>query len=306
MGPDGSREVAAAEPGRAHAVIAALVAHAVRFRRWWFALAVPAIVIAGVLVARPQAELPRQPFAKLPSVKVRSFTPARLSVSETSQGPGSAHVLAGRVIDEYDEPVADAEVLLRGRDAVRTDDEGRFEFHDVGRGGYVLLARTHDMTSGLEWAWPHERATLRLRRGATVVVHAVELDGRTPIANATMTLERQEGITGANGSVTFHNVDSVGVDAHAPGHGAVSRSLSEERAVDGAHYWMTLPRGAPIAGVVLDPTGCRFHTRASTSRPSRRQRGIATRRRSTPTPTAGGTSKGSHPGRTGSRRTQTT
>jgi protocatechuate 3,4-dioxygenase beta subunit len=240
-------------------VIHAVVAEVVRYGRRLLWLAVPTLALAAIAFAtRSAPKQPWQPFADLPLVKVTSSGPALQPVVETREWPKGTHSLVGRVIDEYDEPVANADVLLNAHESVRTAADGSFAFHELETGRRWLVARTADMTSGLQHAWaPHEKELiLRVHRGATIVIQALELDRRTPIANATIELEYQEGVTAADGTITFHNVDGVYVTARAPSHGVVSCSLDDQLpAKDGAHYWIMLPPGAPIAGVVLDPRG---------------------------------------------------
>jgi uncharacterized GH25 family protein len=251
-------------------VIHAVVAEVVRYGRRLLWLAVPTLVLAAIaIVMRSPVERPWSAFDDLPRVKVRSTGPALQPVIQTRESQQRTHSVTGRVVDELDEPVANAEVFLNAHDSIRTAADGSFAFHEVETGRPWLVARTADMTSGLHRAWASDgkELILRVHRGATIVIQALELDRRTPIANATIELEHQEGTTAADGTVTFHNVDGVFVTARAPNHGAVSCSLDHERpAKDGAHYWIMLPPGAPIAGVVLDPRGAPLpHARVDVS-----------------------------------------
>jgi hypothetical protein len=238
----------------------AWIAEVVRNRRRLTWLAVPTVALAAIVVVARTADKPWGPYDDLPHVEVRSRSAALPPELVEHRAEGSGLVVRGRVLDEQERPVVGATVLLEGQDVAHTKADGTFTVRDVATYGR-LLVRNEELTTGHEWLWGRhpddaEQATLKMRRGATIVVHAVELDGTTPIAGAKIALDEfKDGVTGADGTVTFHNIDRVWVTASAPGHGAVSCSLDNwKRSKDGQH-WVTLPKGAAIAGVVLDPQG---------------------------------------------------
>lgn len=114
--------------------------------------------------------------------------------------PGSA--IAGRVLDQFDQPVVDASLWLsdygnseQGRIVVRSDSLGRFSIRGVGP-GRELAAVAPDCAPGrmltLDAMTAAERAalTVRLDRGRAATVAGVVLDpaGR-PVADAMVRLE---------------------------------------------------------------------------------------------------------------------
>jgi protocatechuate 3,4-dioxygenase beta subunit len=240
----------------------AWIAEVVRNRRRLIWLAVPTVALAAIVVVTRTHDMPAGDYADLPHAKVRSWgvalPPEHL---EEAAAKDNGRVVLGQVVDEQERPVAGAQVLVRGSDPTLTADDGTFTLRDV-RDYKKFIVRTDELTTGYQYEWGRhpddaERVTFHMHRGATITVHAVESDRRTPISGAKIALgEFQDAVTGADGTVTFHNVAYVWVTASAPEHGAVSLSPNgEERAVDGGHYWVSLPKGAPLAGIVVDPQG---------------------------------------------------
>ena len=169
--------------------------------------------------------------------------------------------LTGRVVDEDLRPVAGAEVLISSDGTTTSADDGTFSLDDLVAGEHVLIVTKGDLTSGLVDVPMNddtESVTVYLHRGVTLVLHVVELDGRTPIGGATVRANGREATTAPDGTVTFAGVDPsfVALRARAEGRGAVEHQLPIDEPPDRiVHHTMPLPRGARISGTVVDPDG---------------------------------------------------
>lgn len=228
-------------------------------------------VIAGVLIWKlhggAKATLP-PPIAAKPIVPV---TASPSTPSDTPKPPG-AHDddptgpvrLEGQVIDENDQPVANAEVGIDANPpkTVVTDASGSFAFDGLIQRDYRIEAR-----SELGFAGPvrarlgakPEPITLRLTAGGSVEV--VVTDGAAPIANADVELRATvtwQAKTDAKGIASFAHVGAVWAPLHASASGYAPAAMMLGTSGDPAapiRVALKLSRGAAVTGKVVDTAG---------------------------------------------------
>ncbi|MEO8842676.1 MAG: carboxypeptidase-like regulatory domain-containing protein [Kofleriaceae bacterium] len=228
-------------------------------------------VIAGVLVWRLHGSKPAggpAPTAAKPSVVTATSTAAP---RDTPRPPG-AHDddptgpvrLEGQVIDDQDQPVANAEVGIDANPpkTVMTDASGSFAFDGLIQRDYRIEAR-----SELGFAGPvrarlgdkPEPITLRLKAGGNVEV--VVTDGTAPIANADVELRATvtwQAKTDAKGVAAFTHVGAVWAPLHASANGYAPAAMMLGTSGDPAapiRVALKLSRGAAVTGKVVDAAG---------------------------------------------------
>ena len=143
--------------------------------------------------------------------------------------------LEGQVIDEQQQPVAGAEVSLWPGDHYATSErDGSFAFDGLIALRYNLMAAKEDLFSDVatvRLSTTSEPLILRMRRGATLVMHVVE--DRSPVEGAKVVLDgHASAVTDRSGTARigglgphFHLVD-VTADDRVPE--AVSMMLGED------------------------------------------------------------------------------
>ena len=178
------------------------------------------------------------------------------------QEPKGTLRLEGQVIDEQQHPVAGATVVLQGTPPVTTASaaDGSFAFAGLVARRYRVSAHDGDdfaAPASVRLSATSEPVTLRMHRGATLVVHV--RDDRGPVSSASVMLDRDSHVTtDASGdarlrglSPRFHYVE-VSAEGRAPA--AVSVTPTDEPGGT-MERTVVLRRGAVLAGVVRGPDG---------------------------------------------------
>jgi protocatechuate 3,4-dioxygenase beta subunit len=192
-------------------------------RKGW--LVVVGIVALGVLLA----------VLRCPAQKRVATSPVVLSDARTTGGattrrregkpppkpPAGGLRLEGQVIDEHDQPVADAVVRFYNFDReTRTGEDGSFVFESLGADEYSVTAEKGEdfYCEGVHVTLTatSEPVILRLMPGATATLRIVDAVTRGPIAGARVGLRTSD----ANGEVTVrglrpggNNIAILGVEA---------------------------------------------------------------------------------------------
>jgi len=199
------------------------------------------------------------------SARSSSSVPARHQLPIFDDDPKGGLRLEGQVIDSGDAPVANARVAIDAHPTrvIDTDASGSFVFEGLMPRDYRLEATGGDGYAGpvrLRLTDKSEPVTLRMKPAGTVDV-AVTGDGGKPVAGAEVELRSTltwRATTDAKGMVQLHGVGSVWAPlaVHAGGFApaAIMLSTSGDPAVP-AHVAISLARGAPIAGRVVDAAG---------------------------------------------------
>src|SRR5262245_32964588 len=127
--------------------------------------------------------------------------------------PPGSNELEGQVLDDHDDPVKGAEVVLSSvpERTAKTNDDGSFTFDKLVNKEYGVTARAGDMVGGpvMRWATGQaEPVIIRLRKGAGLNVHVVADGDGAPISGAQVSLrsESRSETTGADGVATLHGV----------------------------------------------------------------------------------------------------
>jgi hypothetical protein len=170
--------------------------------------------------------------------------------------------LEGQVIDEQQRPVAAASVALwtTERPTIASEADGSFAFDGLAAGQYRLVATKDDLTSEptlVTLTDKNEPVIIHMRVGATVVVRVIEADGGAPIASATVSEHYgRKATTGLDGIATLRGIGPTiaALTATAPGHASIEDSFAVgSDPTSPIQRTITLPRGAPLGGVVLGP-----------------------------------------------------
>jgi protocatechuate 3,4-dioxygenase beta subunit len=211
----------------------------------------------------------------LPGVAVPREAPLEIVLETAAQ-------IAGQVVNEKDEPVPNAVVLLSqqgsafrgGQQHERTGEDGTFLFGTVEPGSYTLMARqrgalpSEERTLAVTKGQAVSAVTLVLRRGATVEGQVFSNDGNpvhgarvgsvqsssmnpmNPMASLFVSAE-----TDGDGHYRLEGVPpgSLSLEANHPGHSRAVRDLEVRPGTNRLDF--TLESGTEVAGRVVTALG---------------------------------------------------
>ncbi|MBA3452727.1 MAG: carboxypeptidase regulatory-like domain-containing protein [Deltaproteobacteria bacterium] len=233
-------------------------------------VALAVVVVGGVLVARfaRRAASPAKTATSAPALAAIHRAPGVVGIGAATTKGQLAHSdvgtlrLEGQVIDEQLQPIGGAQVTLfiEPPRKVTTEADGAFAFENLAPGPYRLVAHKDAQSSAIARArlsGTSELVTLRVRPGATIVVHVVAADGGAPIVGATVSDRARAIITGADGIARLGGMSEYdSVEVTAPGYSPAAFTLSKPEEPDGTFdRTVELARGAALSGTVVGPDG---------------------------------------------------
>ena len=205
-------------------------------------------------VAQPIA--PQQPESQ--SAAARSLA-SNWSLDLDPDGPLR---LEGQVQGPTGEPIAGAEVTLSSspRRTTKSEDDGSFFFDKLVGRTYYLSAATAELVGGpvtYKLGDKMEPVVIRLAEGARLEVTVLGED-KQPIADAEVKNEHDKtSRTDASGKAILKPVRPgwAGVQVSAKGYASASSFTTVGSAGSLGHVTVTLKKGAPVSGRVLDESG---------------------------------------------------
>ena len=169
--------------------------------------------------------------------------------------------LEGQVIDEQDRPVAGATVAMFDPPDISTTTEadGSFVFESIAAGGYSVLAVKDNLVgdAGVDVRAGNEPLIIRVHRGPTVVIRAVDAETRAPVASAHVRTWGHSNVTDGEGVARVRGVWAsnprfeITADHYEPATLGVRPTDDAEAVVNKT---VELHRGAPVSGIVVSPT----------------------------------------------------
>jgi protocatechuate 3,4-dioxygenase beta subunit len=198
----------------------------------------------------------------IPRAKVVRSAPATFEPTLTDHPPRALR-LEGQAVDDKEQPIGDARVVLLTdvRQEVATAADGTFAFDNLEEGSYQLVAIKDDASSAAEsvtLTTSSDPVILRLVHGSTLRVHVLGADDNKPIAGASVSdgLGHKEK-TSSEGVVELRGIVDKAVQlwARAEGRGAVSLFVEVERGAVTQAVTIKLPRGSTLSGTVIGPDG---------------------------------------------------
>jgi protocatechuate 3,4-dioxygenase beta subunit len=172
-------------------------------------------------------------------------------------------VLEGQVIDQDEQPVAGAIVVLSSvpERTATTGEDGGFSFDKLIGKTYALRAQSAEMFGGpVAHALSDESppAVIRVRKGAVVTVDVVSEVSGKPLGGAVVKIGRATATTGGDGRAVVRGVATGwgSIEARAAKH-AVGRQLLQIPDSPGVEISarIALRAGAKVTGVVVDAGG---------------------------------------------------
>lgn len=223
------------------------------------------LVVVGVIVfvrhrehgSSPKTDVKHHGAGSIVSKGPHSSTPAKPVVTNDR---GTLR-LEGQVIDEEQRPVAGAQVfLIQTESTTTTAEDGTFSFENLAPRRYRLLASKDEFyapMASVRLSDASEPVILRMRRGATFIVHVTSESG--PVAGARLTMDSSvKAVSGADGVARiggvgphFHYVE-VSADGFAPD--AISIILGDDPGGT-IEQSIVLRHGAALSGSVVGPDG---------------------------------------------------
>lgn len=178
--------------------------------------------------------------------------------------PVGALPLEGQVLDDQDQPVAGAEVVLAStpRRTTTSEDDGTFVFDKLVSRTYALSARAGDLVGGPvmhRLSGKSGPAVLRLRRGATLEVTVLD-ERKAPVVGAQLELRDavvQTASTDATGRASFRGVSPgwAQVVARAAGYAPAFAGTPISTSAASASLTLVVHKGAAVSGRVVDESG---------------------------------------------------
>ncbi|HEY4180061.1 MAG TPA: carboxypeptidase-like regulatory domain-containing protein [Kofleriaceae bacterium] len=168
--------------------------------------------------------------------------------------------LEGVVLDEKNEPLGKAVVHL-GAETTTAGDDGSFAFDNIATGDVLISAELGDLYGERSTVFSEgdELIEIHVRRGPSLTVHVVSAKTHQPIAGAALDVGRIDRTTDATGVAVFRGLDPTGerISVAAEGYASIRIDVPMEEEHPFAPIAMTIPLegGAPIKGIVLDPSG---------------------------------------------------
>ena len=197
-----------------------------------------------------------------------SSTPVALTGAPafaSEEDPPGTLRLEGQVLGDGDLPVGAARVTIntKPRRMATTEEDGSFVFDKLVGRTYTLWANQGDLAGGPvmhELTASSEPAVVRMRPGVTVTVTV--LSGKAgALAGADVRLqtgERRQATTDGKGVAIFRGVreGTTLITAVAPGHAMGQKRINVPHGSrQPVAEKLTLNKGAPVSGVVVDQAG---------------------------------------------------
>jgi uncharacterized GH25 family protein len=152
-------------------------------------------------------------------------------------------------------PVANATVLITYGTyeyITRTDAEGRYEAPDPKRAGSLVVVHSDYAIDEKPFFTPaatERDLTRTLTAGTTITGRVVAADGKTPVANAALTIDRwPAGKSGEDGTFTIARAPSRWANLVARGEGTIAQVPYART----GSYTLRLQKAASISGRLLD------------------------------------------------------
>jgi hypothetical protein len=168
--------------------------------------------------------------------------------------------LEGQVIDEQEQPVASADVIVTPGDVrVTSSSDGSFVVEGLTSRQYRVSARKDELyadSTSTRLTASSEPVILRMRTGAALLVHVVD-DARAPVAGAKVVLDQAFTATSdATGNARLPGLGShfhlVEVTAANMARARISLMLGHDPSGT-IERTVTLHRGASVSGIVVGP-----------------------------------------------------
>lgn len=215
------------------------------------------VAVAWLLIRHCQNSDDHTTNATLPVATKRVH---RSAANEPTDPPGTL-LLEGQVIDEQQQPVVGADVMLSPGDRhATTDAGGSFVFDELIERSYRLDARKKSLYASVakyRLSANSEPVMLHVRRGATLVIHV--LDGGDPLAGATIVLDG--GVTETTDAEGKAKIEGLGPHFHSFEVSAASRApayvhfMADDDPDATIERTVALTHGALVAGTALGPDG---------------------------------------------------
>ena len=239
------------------------------------ALLLAALIVAGTRVAglwggstpaHPVATAKSPPRATPPKPAPAPATASAHALPTVHDAdPKGTLRLEGQVIDEHDAPVAHAMVAIDANPpiVVETESDGAFVFEGLIRRDYRIEATARELYGGparLRLSDKPEPVTLRMHEGGSVEVAVTERAGGAPIAGAEVELHSAltwKATTDADGiaKLTGLGAGLTPLVVHADGFAEAAMMLRTSGNPTVEHAAVSLARGAPLSGRVVDDHG---------------------------------------------------
>lgn len=240
---------------------------------------VPLVVVMAVVAAlsmdrRAASQRPRQAASSRPSpsAAAREDAPPLLgedgalaTLPRDAEPPGALR-LEGLVLDDSDQPVGNAMVLLDSvpRRELHTEADGSFAFIDLRPRVYRVEVRKDDAMAGpirVRVSPDVEPVTIRLRAAGTLAFTVIDVETQHPVSGASVevrALGTRTVTTGDDGRAQFRGVGGgvLIARATAAGYAPLWRSIDVTAGAGATQaHTLMLERGAAAAGIVIDETG---------------------------------------------------
>lgn len=227
------------------------------------------VVVAGSRSCGPResergVERPAPRHAPAPTIMAGSA--ASLLVEKAEGTEGGSLRLEGQVIDEASQPVAGARVFIQGHDlATSSGPDGTFAFDKLVARTYRISAHKDELYAPavtMRLRPSAEPVILRLRHGATLIVHVMAeqaAHGLAPLPGAHVGIDDViDVVTDARGVARVQGLGTMFYEIKVRADGYRWESVTTMFADDPGgvvEHTVTLRRGAPVSGVVIDPDG---------------------------------------------------
>jgi uncharacterized GH25 family protein len=177
--------------------------------------------------------------------------------------PAGILVLEGQVIDDKEQPVKGAQVVLESTPprTVTTEEDGSFAFDKLVARPYTLVARAAAGVAGPVTARLNDKTEpviLRLTKASSISVDVFDAAKNTPIAGATVELrdiDAQTATTGADGKAAIAPVVPGGYLVVAWATGYAKEYQFTRVTGDRTEVRLALRRGAAVSGHVVASDG---------------------------------------------------
>jgi hypothetical protein len=196
--------------------------------------------------------------AKAPEPPAPAGRAPRWSLDVDAEGPLR---LEGQVVDQDGHGVGGAEVRLSSVPprSAKTDDDGTFSFDKLVGRTYGLSATHREQIGGpvrYKLTSTSDPVVIRLGEAAAVIVTVID-DDRRPIKEAEVKLAERTVRTGENGVARLAPIHPgwIEVEVSAGGYASNSGVATVGTAGATAELTVTLHKGYPVSGRVIDETG---------------------------------------------------